>query len=280
MDYLQIAIISVLILAIVTALVLFIIASIEPHKLELNKYIMGKPDGNPDLRLFFFSDLHAEFCFVSAEKICEAIKTSHSVSPLDAVIFGGDIVNHKFNYKIGRTYLLKVAATCRELDIPFLGVTGNHDYKFKKWHDRHCGFTVIEDTYVIFNSAKDGSEIAISGVNDSGRKQRVWYDIPQTPEGMPNILVAHNPDYVLHIPDNTRVDYMLSGHIHGGQIKTPFRIEFTLLRAHDILPKEGYTEGVVEYDGTPIFISRGIGCVKLPLRLGSKPEASVVEIYI
>jgi len=279
MDCLKIILIVAIIVAIVSAMVLLIIASIEPHKLDLNKYVMGKADGNPDLRLFFFSDLHAEFCFVSAERLCEAIKQSHSVAPLNAVIFGGDVVNHKFNYKIGRSYLLKVAATCRDLDIPFLGVTGNHDYKFKRWHDRHCGFKVIENTFVLLNSAKDGREIAISGVNDSGRKERIWYDIPNTPENIPNVLVAHNPDYVLHLTEGVRVDYMLSGHIHGGQIRTPFGIEYTFLRKHDVLPGEGFTDGVVEYNGTPIFISRGIGCVKLPLRLGSIPEASVVEIY-
>jgi predicted MPP superfamily phosphohydrolase len=57
----------------------------------------------------------------------------------------------------------------------------------------------------------------------------------------------------------------------------PFHLEFVLLR-HDTLPRQGIIEGVHEVNGIPVFISRGIGCGALPVRLMSKPEASVVEI--
>ena len=72
---------------------------------------------------------------------------------------------------------------------------------------------------------------------------------------------------------------MLSGHFHAGQIKMPFRLEFLVLRS-DNLPKQNVIEGVFEHNGTSMFITRGVGCNKLPFRLGSVPEVSIVEIYV
>ena len=48
----------------------------------------------PSFRFFFFSDTHAEWCPVTAGRICKAIRRSHSEAPLDAVIFGGDILDY------------------------------------------------------------------------------------------------------------------------------------------------------------------------------------------
>ena len=58
----------------------------------------------------------------------------------------------------------------------------------------------------------------------------------------------------------------------------PFKLEFLLLRA-DKLPRMNVIEGVFEHNGTTLFISRGVGCNKLPFRLGAYPEVSIVEIF-
>ena len=92
------------------------------------------------------------------------------------------------------------------------------------------------------------------------------------------MLAIHNPDSILHFKEGDHVDFMLSGHFHAGQIKMPFRLEFLVLRS-DKLPQQKVIEGVFEHNGTTMFITRGVGCNKLPLRLGAYPEVSVVEIY-
>ncbi len=48
---------------------------------------------NVQSRVFFFSDLHAEFCMISSARLLKAIDRANRDGGLDAVIFGGDIIS-------------------------------------------------------------------------------------------------------------------------------------------------------------------------------------------
>ncbi|MBQ1298115.1 MAG: metallophosphoesterase, partial [Clostridiales bacterium] len=81
----------------------------------------------PDFRFVFFSDIHAEWCPVSSKRICDHIRKTQNEAPLDAVIFGGDMVSYKQGASKGLRYLNAVRKCCKEIGIPFYGVSGNHD---------------------------------------------------------------------------------------------------------------------------------------------------------
>ena len=234
-------------------------------------------EAGPGLRLFFFSDLHAEICRIKPERIIAAIREADSVSPVDAVVFGGDICNNYDANDTGLAYLRQISDACAKLGIPFYGVTGNHDHKFDP-SDRRCVFDCIENRQIPFVSRATGKNIILCGADDSGRHERVWYKVPSVPADAVSVAIIHNPDSILHFGEGTHVDFMLSGHFHGGQIKMPFKLEFLTLRS-DMLPRSNVIEGVFEHNGTTLFISRGVGCNKLPLRFLATPEVSVVEIY-
>ena len=286
--------ILIIVLSVLLAAVIFLSvwAFIEPHILKVTRIKMqpagkssefkkqsalGTPSAVPGLRLFFFSDLHADICLIKPERLISAIREAHASSPLDAVVFGGDVCN---NYQVnekGLSYLKKISEACSELGIPFYGVSGNHDFGFDV-SDGKAFFNCLEDKQISFTSHATGKQIILSGLDDSGRKERIWYKVPEVPSDCVSVLVVHNPDSILHFEEGDHVDFMLSGHFHAGQIKMPFKLEFLLLRA-DNLPKMNVIEGVYEHSGTTLFISRGVGCNKLPLRLGAIPEVSVVEIF-
>lgn len=237
------------------------------------------PSGStPGLRLFFFTDLHADICRISSSKLISAIRDAHASSPIDAVVFGGDICNRKKINLKGLAYLEEISAACKELGISFYGVTGNHDIRYDP-SEQKCPFICIENEQIAFTSHATGKTVILCGVDDSGRRERVWYKVPSVPSDSACVLVAHNPDAILHFDEDEHVDFMLSGHFHAGQVKMPFRLEFLVLRS-DHLPQQGVIEGIFEHRGTTLFISRGLGCNKLPIRLGALPEASVVEIYV
>lgn len=279
-SFMDIAVIALISAVILTGLVLLVMSLIEPHKLNITREMLSSSakEGSPDVRLLFFSDLHAEFCFIPKERVEAIIREEAKGKGLSAVVFGGDIINNPKKYKVGAEYLTYIANVCKELDIPFEGVTGNHDVKIPAKAISECSFHNISDGYTILKSLKDGSDIALSGVNDSGRKHRIWYEPPTIPDTCTkNIVIAHNPDQILNITDCTKVDYMISGHIHGGQIRTPFKIEFTSLRK-DVLPKLDVIAGEYKINGITLFISKGIGCVRLPMRLGARPEINIIEI--
>lgn len=274
---------------------------IEPFCLELDRVIMRKTraDGfskdkitvknlpadtgnageTPDLRLFFFSDIHAEWCPVTAKRLCDSIRKTHGSSPLDAVIFGGDIVTYKNNAATGYRYLSAVSRCCKELSIPFYGVTGNHDCTFANAAEA-AGFISLDNRAESLTSRKNHAGIILAGLPDSGREHRVWPESMPCSSTDPVVLITHDPDTLIHLPPDNRPDYMLSGHLHGGQMKFPFRMEFTVLRKHDQLPQMGAVQGLYAISGTTVFISRGLGCGLLPFRFLSVPEATVVEIVL
>lgn len=245
-------------------------------KLPLNS---GNIKDSPDLRFFFFSDIHAEWCPVTAKRLCNAIRGSHDKSTIDAVIFGGDIVTNVNSERSGLRYLSTVSECCNELGIPFFGVSGNHDSCFSSIPE-HAGFTSLDNRSISMASHVTGKDIVITGLPDSGRKNRVWQTKMQCENTEPVILVVHDPDAIIHLDPDSRPDYMLSGHLHGGQMKFPFRIEFTLLKRSDKLPQMGVVQGCYDISGTTVFISRGIGCGVFPFRFLSVPEATVTEIYL
>lgn len=241
--------------------------------------VQDVPGKSPDFRFMFFSDTHAEWCPVSAGRICDSIRKANGSAPLDAVIFGGDMSSYEGGSHKGFKYLNTVRDCCRELGIPFYGVSGNHDIYDRSIPEK-AGFTSLDDTRITLISRTSGAEAVLAGLSDTGRKNRVWHKMPALEGGKPVIMVVHDPDALLHFDPKTRPEFMLSGHLHGGQMKFPFRIEFCLLRRHDKLPNMGAVQGVYNIGGTTVFISRGLGCGVMPFRFLSVPEATVTEIYL
>ena len=66
-------------------------------------FVPNGSESSPDLRIFFFSDIHTEWCPVTAKRLCKSIKRAHEASGLDAVIFGGDIITYPENAAKGYT---------------------------------------------------------------------------------------------------------------------------------------------------------------------------------
>ena len=62
---------------------------------------------------------------------------------------------------------------------------------------------------------------------------------------------------------------MLAGHTHGGQVDLPFFNGAWILNG----PSSQYVRGFYDnVNGSPLYVNRGIGTAKIPIRLGSRPE--------
>lgn len=236
---------------------------------------------NVQSRVFFFSDLHAEFCMISSARLLKAIDRANRDGGLDAVIFGGDIISWTPFRIMGIRYLRRISDGCQRLGIPFIGVSGNHDCHMTAKDIASCGFINLETQPFAIPSRYNSRTTVFSGLDDSGRESRTWLQQPSTADGCTNVLVVHDPDALLHFSsykEGSQVfDYALAGHLHGGQLRLPFNFVFKVIRK-DELPMIGVIDGVFAYKGTSVFISRGIGCGTLPIRFLCRPEASIVEI--
>jgi uncharacterized protein len=92
------------------------------------------------------------------------------------------------------------------------------------------------------------------------------------------LLLAHRPDAAKWLAPNTRVDLVVAGHTHGGQLQLP--LVGPLTTASDV-PREVAAGGLHSLGERRIYVSRGIGVERgqAPrLRLGAPPEVSILTL--
>ena len=88
----------------------------------------------------------------------------------------------------------------------------------------------------------------------------------------PVILLAHEPDIFVHVPD--RVSLTLAGHTHGGQIRIPYVWTPYVPSAYG----DRFAYGHIVEGGRHMVVSGGLGTSHIPVRLGVPPE--VVRITL
>lgn len=91
--------------------------------------------------------------------------------------------------------------------------------------------------------------------------------------GLPTILLSHNPQAAELLVEGQRVDLMLSGHTHGGQIRLLGR---SFKAFSDGSPK--YISGLIETPRTRVYVSRGVGTSALRLRWNCRPEIALIRL--
>jgi len=88
-----------------------------------------------------------------------------------------------------------------------------------------------------------------------------------------NVLMSHNPDV---FPVAARLGYQLTvaGHTHGGQVRVEI-LNQDLNVARFFTP---FVDGLYREGASSIFVSRGIGTIALPIRLGAVPEVALLRL--
>jgi len=262
------------------SIILLIRGLYEPHKLEITHTVLG--EGKDSLKLLLLSDIHAAFFFLSKEKIGEVIKTENP----DAVVFTGDLASGERDYNQGLAIMSSIKAYADTAGIPLYAVEGNHDPAGIGEKLSAFGVKFLANSSEPMIS-HDGSRWLIAGLSDIRNSEPSYRDAVDTSKNFPNgnklpqVVLAHNPDCIFEITDKLSEDhpdiFLLSGHFHGGQIWMPFGLEYKIMR-NERMSREGYRKGPFEKDGIRGYISRGLGCVIVPLRFLSKPEAAVIEL--
>jgi predicted MPP superfamily phosphohydrolase len=67
---------------------------------------------------------------------------------------------------------------------------------------------------------------------------------------------------------------MLAGHTHGGQVSLEF-VQRGLALARAETP---YVSGWYKKSGSQLYVNRGIGTTGFPIRLGARPEITLLEL--
>jgi predicted MPP superfamily phosphohydrolase len=91
--------------------------------------------------------------------------------------------------------------------------------------------------------------------------------------GIPNILLSHNPD-VFPLAARKGYDLTISGHTHGGQITAEI-LDHNISIARFYTP---YVYGLYRQGDASLYVTRGIGTVGVPVRLGAPPEVALIRL--
>ncbi len=246
----------------------------EPRRIVVEKKTVGinnLPQVFERFRICQITDVHHS-PFVGIKFIEKVVEEANTLKP-DLMVLTGDYVDNSHKY-----IEPAVSALCK-LKSPngILVVLGNHDH----W----AGAELTKDVFnkyrvhVITNNNRlieiKDKAICIAGVGDFMEdNQDLKKAFQGVPSDMPRILLSHNPDYAEVMPKNERVDLVLAGHTHGGQVRLPFSIAPVTMSKYG----QKYTGGLVRLANTQVYVSRGIGVVGLPIRFNCPPEITLITL--
>ncbi|HLD18379.1 MAG TPA: metallophosphoesterase [Patescibacteria group bacterium] len=172
-------------------------------------------------------------------------------------------------------------APLKELRAPLgvFAVTGNHDYQWGRDAEivralETFGVTVLRNQSRRLET-KDGSSFVLAGIDD------LWYgaELRKALEGVvleeTVLLLSHNPD-VVSFPRARFVDFVISGHTHGGQIRLPW---IGSLAHMPTALGNAFDKGLFSFNGQSLFITSGAGEMGPRARLFDPPEIAFLDIH-
>lgn len=227
----------------------------------------GTDENLHDRKIVFLSDLHWDFRISPAQELAERINSLEA----DWIIIGGDIISYSCFMTSAGEFLSSLKARSAKL-----AVYGNWDKKRKRWMPN----SVWQDFYrkagfrLLINEGLSASGIYFYGMDDYKT------GIPEFAPGESSlfrILIAHNPDTVSILTDKDleKINLILCGHTHGGQIRMP--IFGALKTSSDYWKKFEYGRLINGKSRTEIIVSSGLGFTGKNIRLFCQPEIVLVR---
>lgn len=231
--------------------------------------VTGLPAPLEGFRIAVVSDLHYGR-FVREAFTRRIIDLVHAQRP-DLVLLPGDMVNHMAGHASPCARLLAaLRAPCG-----VLASLGNHDHYAGRRTIRgafeEAGIPVLVNAHRVV--ARGGARFTLAAIDD----WRVGEpDFAAALRGAdpadPVVLMSHNPDAAEHLPQGARVDLMVSGHTHGGQVTLFGRPIVTRIQ------HRRYARGLVRGPRCLVYTSRGVGMVGAALRVSCRPEVPILRL--
>ncbi len=244
--------------------------SVEVSRIDLK--LNDLPPGFDGLTIAQLTDIHHGF-YTGLDYIHRCVEIVNSLQP-DIVALTGD-----FTYG-GKKYVGPCAEVLRGLRarVGVYAVLGNHDYYVgassvaTALKTAGCSMLIDERDRLELRGEKlwlAGTDDLYYGTTDI---KKLLSDIPREAT---RIVLAHNPDFIEEFAaKDQRVDLMISGHTHGGQIRFPMAGAPHVTSAYG----QQYIIGLNRKDNIQIYTSRGIGTVLLPTRVDCPPEIVLLTL--
>jgi predicted MPP superfamily phosphohydrolase len=231
---------------------------LEPTQLALTK--VSIPEG-PPVKIAIYSDLHLAKGRAPLAKLKEALVRCRP----DLIFALGDFSEELLSREqLG--YMQSLFAIA-----PTYGVLGNNDLNPELLRQlKEAGITILQNEGVELET--ESGPLFLYGVEDQRAGSPNLSGLDRA-EGAFIILLSHSPEIATEL-QGRRVDLILAGHTHGGQLCLPGG--HALLTHSRLGPK--YASGKFSWGEATLFITRGVGTSALPLRLFCLPELVILEL--
>lgn len=149
---------------------------------------------------------------------------------------------------------------------------------------QEAGWRVLDDASMHIHRDKDS--ISVTGISFSPILQEERHSsslpdigITKAYDGVDartfNLTLSHIPQLWDNILEDSPADLTLAGHVHSMEIKLP--IGKRGLSPAQLLYKRW--SGLYEKQGRWLYINDGIAAAMFPMRLGARPEITIIELY-
>lgn len=241
------------------------VTQIEPEWLTVERQTIALPQlptGLDGFKIVQLSDFHL-YPFTTLALSEETVVRTNELAP-DLVVLTGDFVLET------AASIFDLAPALAKLNPRYgiFAVLGNHDHWTEAAVVRQGlteqGIELLHNKGVLLND----SQLLLAGVDDlwSGEPD-IEAALADWQEGVPTILLAHEPDFADQFLADGRIQLQLSGHTHGGQVRVPGVGPL-------VLPRYGqkYHNGLYRVGQGQVYTNRGIGVIDPAVRLNCPPE--------
>jgi uncharacterized protein len=225
------------------------------------------------LRILQLSDIHRG-PFLSDRDLARVVDAAVETKPNLAVITG-DLISSRGDPLDGCIrQLARVKA-----DAGVFGCMGNHERYADASHYAETAGARVGIRFLRGQSQQlrfGSATLNLAGVDHQPNSEKRHYlrgaerlIVP----GAVNVLLSHNPD-VFPVAARQGYNFVLAGHTHGGQVTVEILHE-SVNPARFFTP---YVYGLYHRGDASAYVTRGIGTIGLPTRIGAPPEISVLRL--
>lgn len=240
---------------------------------EVDVPIPGLPEDLDGLRILQLSDIHLS-PFLTEAEFARVVDASRELRPNLAVITGDLITDRHDPLDTCIRQLGRLRA-----DAGIFGCMGNHERYagvegYVKARSARLGIEFLRGETRVLRFGK--SVLNLAGVDYQVLAERRTYlrgDQRMIVPGACNVLLSHNPD-VFPVAAAQGWNFVLAGHTHGGQVTVEI-LDHTITPIRFFTP---YVYGLFRLGDSAEYVTRGIGTIGIPARLGAPPEISVLKL--